>query len=33
MLIALTGLHGAGKSYFANNIIAKYGFNICSKKI
>ena len=32
MLIALTGLHGAGKSYFANNIIAKYGFDICSKK-
>lgn len=32
MLIALTGLHSAGKSYFANNIIAKYGFDICSKK-
>lgn len=32
MIIALTGLHGAGKSYFANNIIAKYGFTICSKK-
>ena len=32
MFIALTGLHSAGKSYFANNIIAKYGFDICSKK-
>ena len=32
MLIALTGLHSAGKSYLANNIMAKYGFEICSKK-
>lgn len=32
MFIALTGLHSAGKSYFANNIISKYRFEICSKK-
>ena len=32
MLIALTGLHGVGKSYFANNILAKYGFKIYNKK-
>ena len=32
MLIALTGLHGAGKSYFACNIPVKYGFNIYNKK-
>lgn len=32
MLIALTGLHGLGKSYFANNIMAKYGFKIYNKK-
>ena len=32
MLIALTGLHGAGKSYFANNIPSKYGFTIYNKK-
>lgn len=32
MLIALTGLHGSGKSYFANNIIAKYGFDVYNKK-
>lgn len=32
MFIALTGLHSAGKSYLANNIMAKYGFNVCSKK-
>ena len=24
MLVALTGLHGAGKSYFANNIPIKF---------
>ena len=32
MLIALTGLHGAGKSYFAGKIPAKYGFSIYNKK-
>ena len=28
MIIVLTGLHGSGKSYFANNICKKYGFDI-----
>lgn len=32
MFIALTGLHAAGKSYLSNNIMSKYGFNVCSKK-
>lgn len=32
MLIALTGLHAAGKSYFANNIPVKFGFNVYNKK-
>lgn len=32
MLIAMTGLHGAGKSYFASNIPAKYGFKVYNKK-
>ena len=32
MFIAITGLHGAGKSYFANNIPVKYGFKIYNKK-
>ena len=32
MIIALTGLHSAGKSYFTNNIPEKYGFKVYSKK-
>ena len=32
MLIALTGLHASGKSYFANNIPVKYGFKVYNKK-
>lgn len=32
MFIALTGLHAAGKSFIANSIMSKYGFNIYSKK-
>ena len=32
MLVALTGLHGAGISYFANNIQIKFGFKIYNKK-
>lgn len=32
MLIALTGLHAAGKSYFANNIPTKFGFKVYNKK-
>ena len=32
MLIALTGLHASGKSYFANNIPYKFGFKIYDKK-
>lgn len=32
MLIALTGLHASGKSYFANNIPVKFGFKIYNKK-
>lgn len=32
MLIAMTGLHGAGKSYFVSNIPAKYGFKVYNKK-
>lgn len=32
MLIALTGLHGVGKSYFADNILVKHGFKIYNKK-
>lgn len=31
MIIVLTGLHGSGKSYFANNICKKYGFEIIYK--
>lgn len=31
MIIALTGLHGSGKSYFARNIPPKYGFDILYK--
>lgn len=32
MLIALTGLHASGKSYFANNIPHKFGFKVYDKK-
>lgn len=32
MLIALTGLHGAGKTYFANNVPHKFGFEVFNKK-
>lgn len=32
MIIALTGLHSAGKSYFTQNIPGKYGFKVFSKK-
>lgn len=32
MLIALTGLHASGKSYFANNIPVKFGFKVYNKK-
>jgi len=32
MLIALTGLHAAGKTYFSSNIPPKYGFLVYSKK-
>lgn len=32
MLIALTGLHAAGKTYFSSNIPPKYGFFVYSKK-
>lgn len=32
MIIALTGLHSAGKSYFTQNIPQKYGFKVFSKK-
>lgn len=32
MLVGLTGLHGSGKSYFANNIPSKFGFKVYSKK-
>jgi cytidylate kinase len=32
MLIAITGLHGSGKSYFANNIPIKFGFKVFNKK-
>lgn len=31
MLIALTGLHGAGKTYFAKNIPKKFGFHVYNK--
>lgn len=32
MLLAITGLHASGKSYFANNIPPKYGFKVYNKK-
>ena len=32
MLIGITGLHGAGKSYFCNTIPPKFGFKVFSKK-
>ncbi len=32
MLIALTGLHGAGKTYFASNVPIKFGFKVYNKK-
>ncbi len=32
MLIAITGLHAAGKSYFVNNVPVKFGFKIYNKK-
>lgn len=32
MLIGITGLHGAGKSYFSNAIPPKFGFKVFSKK-
>lgn len=32
MLIALTGLHASGKSYFASNIPQKFGFKVYDKK-
>lgn len=32
MLIALTGLHAAGKSFFASNIPHKFGFEVINKK-
>lgn len=32
MLIGITGLHGAGKSYFCNTIPTKFGFKVFSKK-
>lgn len=31
MFIAMTGLHGSGKSYFAHNIPTKYGFSVYYK--
>lgn len=33
MLIALTGLHASGKSYFANNVPQKFGFKVYDKKM
>lgn len=33
MLIGITGLHGAGKSYFCNTIPPKFGFKVFSKKL
>ena len=32
MLIGITGLHGAGKSYFCNTISPEFGFKVFSKK-
>lgn len=32
MLVGITGLHGAGKSYFCNTIPPKFGFKVFSKK-
>jgi len=32
MLVALTGLHCAGKSYFTKNVPPKYGFKVYNKK-
>mgnify|MGYP002519647479 CR=1 FL=1 len=32
MLIGITGLHGAGKSYFCNTIPPEFGFKVFSKK-
>lgn len=32
MLIGITGLHGAGKSFFCNTIPPKFGFKVFSKK-
>ena len=32
MLVALTGLHAAGKSYFTNNIPPELGFEVYDKK-
>lgn len=32
MLIAITGLHSSGKSYFANSIPPKFGFRVYDKK-
>ena len=31
MLIAITGLHGSGKSYFSRSIPTKYGFEVFYK--
>lgn len=32
MLIGITGLHGAGKSYFCDTIPSEFGFKVFSKK-
>ena len=32
MLIAMTGLHASGKSYFAKNVPPKFGFKVIDKK-
>ena len=33
MFIGITGLHGAGKTYFCNTVVSNFGFKVFSKKV